>query len=189
MAETLVPALAPIWEQFEAIKKDAADLFAGVTQSQFSWRPEPHRWSMGECVAHLNLAGDVFIPKVDVMIAEAQSKGYRSQGPYQHTWLGNKFAHSVEPPPRFKAKAPKVFVPPTVEHLLGPSTAAFLRLQDDYLARVRLANGLDLGRVRTASPVTSLIKLTLEETFILQASHERRHLWQARNVKTALPER
>ena len=59
----------------------------------------------------------------------------------------------------------------------------------DYLARLRLANGLDLGLVRTASPVTSLIKLTLEETFILQASHERRHLWQARNVKTALPER
>jgi hypothetical protein len=184
-----VPTLAAFVEQFEAVKRDAADLFAGVTESQFSWRPEPGRWSMGECVAHLNVSAEIFVPKINTMIAEAQSKGYRSQGPYQHTWLGHLLASTIDPPPRFRAKAPKPFRVPETAHPLDRTTAAFLQHQEAFIDCARRANGLDLGRVRTTSPVTSLIKLTLEEALQLQAGHERRHLWQARNVKTALPER
>lgn len=187
MAEVLVPALASFAEQFDATKKDARDLFAGLTQAQFGWRPAPGRWSIGECVAHLNTSGDVYLPRIDAMIEEARAKGYRSQGPYKHHWIGHTFARSFEPPPRFRAKAPKVFLPPPVDHAIDRTTAAFLKLQDSWMDRLQRANGFDLGRVRTMSPVTSLIKLTLEETFLLMAGHQRRHLWQARNVKNALP--
>jgi hypothetical protein len=189
LPEPLVPILASFVEQFEAVKRDARNLFAGVTEAQFNWRPEPGRWSMGDCVAHLNVSASIFVPKINTMIAEAQSKGYRSQGPYKHTWLGHLLASTIDPPPRFRVKAPKVFRPPLTVHPLDQTTADLLRNQDAFIDCARRANGLDLGAVRTTSPVTSLIKLTLEEALQLQAGHERRHLWQARNVKTALPER
>ncbi len=187
MPEPLVPTLTAFVEQFEANRKDAQDLVAGVTRAQFNWRPEPHRWSMGECVAHLNLTAVANLAKIEAMIDEARSKGYRSAGPYKHTWLGNLLATTVDPPPKFRAKTAKVFIPAQAEHPLEGTMADFAHHVDTFIDCARRANGLDLGRVRTTSPVTSLIKLTLEEEFHLQAGHQRRHLWQARNVKNALP--
>ena len=48
---------------------------------------------------------------------------------------------------------------------------------------VRQADGLDLERIKVPSPVTNLIKYNLGMAFWIQTAHDRRHLWQAREVR------
>lgn len=51
---------------------------------------------------------------------------------------------------------------------------------------LRSADGLDLARIKVTSPVTRLLRLSLGQWLAGLAGHQRRHLWQARQVKTEL---
>ena len=47
---------------------------------------------------------------------------------------------------------------------------------------LRQANGLDLGRVRVRAPMNKWVRFSLGSGFAFMAAHERRHLWQARQI-------
>lgn len=179
----LVAELEGYREQYEAIKLDARELVEGLTDAQFNWRTAPGQWSIAECLAHLNLTGQMFLPLIDRHIRRAREAGLLSAGPYRHPLGGRLFLRAVEPPvKRVKVKAPKTIAPPP-EHLLHVVVPAFMSLQEQMLRRLREADGLDLGRVRMRSPFTKLIRYSLGQSLALVAAHERRHLWQARRVR------
>jgi len=73
-----------------------------------------------------------------------------------------------------------LFIAATVVSLLQ-----FLRVRDQLAERVRQADGLDLKRARVTSPVTRLLRMPLGAYFAFILAHERRHLWQARQVRNA----
>jgi hypothetical protein len=52
--------------------------------------------------------------------------------------------------------------------------------------RVRRSSGLDLGRIKFRSPLIPLLRLSLGTWFQFLLAHERRHLWQARQVRQEL---
>jgi hypothetical protein len=58
-------------------------------------------------------------------------------------------------------------------------------VRDQLADRVRTADGLDLKRQRVISPVSRLLRLPLGAYFAFVIAHDRRHLWQARNVRAA----
>ena len=61
----------------------------------------------------------------------------------------------------------------------------FLVLQDRYIETLQLASGVDLARVKVASPAMSLLKLSLGQWLRSMEGHQRRHLWQARQAVNA----
>ncbi len=150
------------------------------------WRPRDDRWSVVECLDHLN-AGWTALPKLDRRIAEARADGILETGPFRSTWFGSWYVRAVEPPVRIRVPAPRRFrprtAPPSVEVV-----PRLLQLQDELVLRVRASDGLDAGAIRLSSPISRRLKMTLAEWFLFIAGHERRHLWQARRVRDALPE-
>ena len=66
--------------------------------------------------------------------------------------------------------------------LAAPSVEA----GDQLAERVRRADGLDLTGNRTVSPVTRLLRMPLGAYLQFVIAHDRRHLWQARQVRKAL---
>lgn len=180
--ETLAADLQDYERQFEAIKSEARELWEGMTDAQFNWRSEPGRWSIGECLAHLNVTGQVYLPVIDRRIREARAAGRTSPGPYRYSFFGKLIVRGIEPPAKIKFKAPKIFAPQP-EHLLSSVGPAFITLQEQLIKQLRAANGLDLGGVRITSPASKLLKVSLGQIFLLTAAHERRHLYQARQLK------
>ena len=79
-------------------------------------------------------------------------------------------------------KAPKSFAPAS-ESRLAESRDAFLALQGEFQERLTRADGLDLGKVKARSPVSRHIKFSLGKAFAAIAAHQRRHLWQARQLR------
>lgn len=90
----------------------------------------------------------------------------------------------MEPPPRVKLKVTWRLAPPPTR---GPedAVARFLTIQDGIQRRLASANDLDLVGVKVRSPVVSWLHYRLGFAFAFLAAHERRHLWQAWQVRRA----
>lgn len=179
---TLTPELAELDRQFAALKAEASELVNGLNESQFNWRPGPRSWSIAECLQHLNMVGDRYVHLLEQALAEALARGLMGPGPFRYGWLGKWLLANTEPPPKRKGKAPRSFTPAYGQ----PITAVlptFLHLQGQLALQLAQANGLDLARVKVPAPGLGPVKLNLHITFAWIAAHERRHLWQARQVR------
>lgn len=171
-------------QEFAAVRASIAALVAGLSESDLQWRAAEGRWSVVECLDHLN-NGWKLLPKLDRKIADARTAGLLETGPFHRTWFGRAYVRAVEPPVRLRVPAPRRFRP-RVNPPPAEVVPRILGLQDEFVLRVRAADGLDVGAIRMSSPITRHLKMTLGEWFAFLAGHERRHLWQAGNVRRAL---
>lgn len=182
----MTPDLQDFLRQIEAIKTEGHTVCAGLSESQFNWRPGAGRWSIAECLVHLNVAVTRTLPAFDRAIEQGRAKGLMGQGPFRYGWFANWMARSMEPPPKWRMKTFPIFdVPPQATHSLTRVLPEFVVVRDQLAERVRRAEGLDLRRVKTVSPVTRLLRLPLGAYFAFVIAHERRHVWQARQVRNA----
>jgi hypothetical protein len=174
--------LDPLHAAFEAAKADARELVSPLPEAAFNWRRAPATWSIGECVDHLNVVGRKYLRAVDRAIETGRRDGITGQGPFRYGLFEGLFARFMEPPPLLRMPAPAAFAPSS-EVRRDEALAAFLALQADLQERLVRAEGLDLRRLKTPSPVSRHLKLSLGKAFEIVAAHQRRHLWQARQVK------
>jgi hypothetical protein len=177
----LTPEIDDFRRQFEKLSSEADALVAPLTDAQFHWKPAPTSWSVAQCIEHLNVTARLYLPFLDEAIANAIRRGLYGPGPFRYHWIGRLFVFSLEPPPRFRTKAPGAFQPaanrPRAEIMAG-----FRAYQVQYIDRLRQANGIDLARARVRSPSPYWLRIPLGSAFALTIAHERRHLWQAKRV-------
>ena len=169
-------------DQLLSIRQDASGLMSGVTDAQFNWQPAPGRWSIAGCFDHLNKSAErLFIPKIDSAISTARTNRLKSDGPFAYSAFERWAVRSNDAPPKTRYKAPKHFQPrPALG--LEDVRREFERWQDEIATRLREANGLDLRKAKYVWPFWP-VKWSLGASFQLLLAHERRHIWQARQVK------
>ena len=168
-------------KQFEQISADADALVTPLGQEQFVWKPGPNRWSIAECLEHMNATARAYLPAIDEGIADAIRHGAYAEGPFQYNLIGRIFSRLLEPPARFRMRAP-IDKQPGPERPKRETLAGFRAYQVQYVDRLRQANGIDLSRSCVRSPLASWIRIPLGSAFASMAAHERRHLWQARKI-------
>lgn len=74
---------------------------------------------------------------------------------------------------------------PTPARPLDAVVAEFMDWQQKLAERVRSADGFHMVRARTRSPAFPLFRWSLGSLFAITLAHERRHIWQARQVRNA----
>lgn len=168
--------------QLRAIREDAESLVKGVTKEQFNWQPDPSRWSIAQCLQHLVTYADELIAVQRNAIEQARIRDWRSDGPYRHGRLFRFVAEGMEPPPKRRYRTSKAFWPKG-DYEPGQMLTEFLLRQDRFSDVIRRAHGLDLGRIRFSVPGIPVVRASLGQSFTYALAHERRHLWQARQVK------
>jgi DinB family protein len=157
----------------------------GLSADRFNRRPAPKRWSVAECLDHLNTIRKV-LPAIDRTIEEAARRGLRSPGPFRYGWFARLSVRSMEPPPRFRMRTFRMLLPRETSLHADDVLREFLDVRDLLAERVRRADGVDLKRAIVVSPVTRLFRLPLGAYFAFLLGHDRRHLWQARRVLAEL---
>jgi hypothetical protein len=172
--------------QFERIKIEAKELTEGLTEAQFNWRPAPDAWSIQECLGHLTIVGHWEVRAIERAVDEGRARGLTGTGPFSYGPVERFIIGMTQPPVRQKLPAPKRFVP-----LHGqPITAVlptFLHVQSQFIHQIERAAGLDLSRVKVATPISRILRLSLGAMLAQAAAHERRHMDQARRVREKLP--
>ena len=176
--------LGDIAEQIAAIRERLETLAAGKSKEALNWRPEGNRWSIAECIEHLNLTAHMLLPEIDKSIAAGVPAEPGTEGVSRHSMVFGWLLPVIEPPPkrRFKAK-PDLTPRPDLdaERVIG----RFGKVQDEIVERLERARGIDLTRTKVRHPLIRLMSFRLGESFVTIAAHERRHLWQAEQVTQA----
>jgi len=175
--------LADLQQQFSAIRMEATGLVDGLDNGQFNWRPEAGRWSISECLAHLNIVGERYLRELEPTVAEARERGCTGAGPFGRGWVGGWILANTEPPPKRKFNARRFRSVPAPDQPITAVLPTFLHLQERVARLVESADGLDLGRIKVPAPGMGPVRLNLYATLAWIAAHERRHLWQARQVR------
>jgi hypothetical protein len=171
--------------QYEATKRDAVELAAALSDAHINWRPAPGRWSVGECLMHLAVSTDAALSAIDRAIALAQQRAWPPAGPYHYGWFTRWMVQSMEPPPKRRMRTFPIFTPPSAPLRRDDVLRALSESRDRLLERARAALGVNLKRAVVVSPASRLFRMPLGGYFAFLAAHDRRHLWQARQVRQA----
>lgn len=173
-------------QQLEDIVAEARRLTAGQSEPALDWRPEPHRWSVADCLEHLAVSADVHVPPITAAIARSLASHPPSGPPPdddQEIRLGRIESWVVafmEPPARLKMPAPRRIQPAGVPARLAlPHFEAAHRalLETWHAAR---AHGL--ATLRIPDPFFPPLRFSGLGMFAMLTAHARRHLWQAARV-------
>jgi hypothetical protein len=146
---------------------------------ELNWKPSAERWSVLECVEHLNLYGDFYIPEFNRRL---ENNNTAPQEIFKAGMLGEYFAKSMLP--KEKLNKMKTFADknPNGSEL---TTFAIERLSGqltDMLAILERARGVSLTKTKCSISISKLIKLNLGDTLRVVIYHNERHLLQAKNV-------
>ena len=175
-----------IYIAIDEICARARQLVEGLTPEQLTSRPDPTKWSIAECLAHLNLSAEIVQPKVAAAIERGRKDNLLGKGPFALGFLGKALAWWAEPPPKVRTPAPKAIAPKIETADPAKIVDDFFRLQDGWARLLREAEGLDQKKIKVPALFPGLPALRLCAPIPWMLAHERRHLWQAENVKKAL---
>lgn len=178
-------SLEQLRKELRDMRRQAEQLTQGLAGEQIGRRPAAAQWSIAECLFHLNLAAASYQPRIAEAIEHGKERGISGEGPFRLGLFGRLLRSIAEPPPKFKLPAPKSLAP-AAHPDPAEVVADFMRLQDGWEQLMKKADGLNMAKVKVGSPLRSLPSLRLCAIFAWMFAHQRRHLWQAENVKRQL---
>ncbi|HEX2327913.1 MAG TPA: DinB family protein [Candidatus Angelobacter sp.] len=161
------------------------ELIKDLSPEQLVRRPDPAKWSVAECIAHLNATAALVQKIFRKGIDRARARNLKGAGPFPYGWRGHLLIWIAEPPPKFRIPAPKSVAPPLAIQDPERLVSDFMRAQEGWEGIVKEAEGLDLYRI-TCARLSSPFRCQMSGGLMWMMAHQRRHLWQAENVKRQL---
>ncbi len=177
----------PAWStrliaELDTSDQQAKELVTGLTPEQLNWQAQPGTWSVGQCLEHLCITNEVYLPAISVSLRD------KPVSPVQDItlgWFARWFITSfIEPSPKTKrARAPRKIVPGA--RVETSVLERFLRSNQAARELIRQAGDYDVNRIRFKNPLLSVLRFTVGTGLQIVSRHEQRHLLQAERVKQA----
>ena len=160
----------------------AEALALGLTPEEFTTQPEAGKWSIAECILHLNVTASVMQPLMEKAIAQARHDNNVGTGPFGIGLKGRLLVWIAEPPPKFRMPAPPHLRPPARIDDPLKLLPDFLKAQAEWERLIRESAGLDLAKIKVGKRF-SPFRARFAAALPWMMAHQRRHLVQAENVK------
>jgi hypothetical protein len=154
-------------------------LAAATPATAWLRRPDPARWSIAECVAHLNLTSAAFVPLLRGALSDPAEPTTTKR--YRRDPMGWLLWRTLGPPVRFRLKTAAPFIPQSTARP-AKLVAEFDRWQSELVGWVRKAEGLPLNRLWVRSPFDPRARYNAYSALTILPRHQHRHLWQAEQV-------
>lgn len=159
--------------------------FKKLTEEQLNFKENKDKWSILECLEHLNLYGDFYLVEIENRILAGKETNMQDAD-FKSGWLGNYFATSMLPPTDGKKmKTMKTFKDKDPKSSSLPYTTIdrFIKQQKMMLSLLQEAKKVDLNKVKTNITILKgIVKLKLGDTFRFVVFHNHRHILQAKNI-------
>lgn len=177
-SENLIQALSA---QTRAIVNEAENLKT-LDLNVLRWRQHPTSWSILECLEHLNLYGEFYLPQME---REIRTSATKPDEEFRSGVLGGYFAKSMLP--KEKLNKMKTFKDknPLNAQLDKTTIHTFIAQQSTLLDLLDRSRKVSLNSVRIRTSILVPIKLKLGDTFQFFINHILRHLNQIDNVLIA----
>ena len=179
----LPPDLAALTDTADQFARDAHALTGGLSDAQANWQPGGGtRWSIAQCLDHLGRIDAMYTAHFRAIVERARAERRGSFVSVSPTRFGRMFVRSLEPPPRQRLNAPASVAPPSsipIERALS----SYLSGLDAYKQLVAACADIDVNRVTGPNPFARVIPMRVATALLVIPAHDRRHLWQAEQVR------
>lgn len=178
---------SPAWclrltSELKAADERAIALAKTLTPEQLNWNPRPGEWSVGQCLEHLYITNEVYLPAISNSLVGRPIAVVQDITP---GWFGRWFIRNyIEPSAETRrARAPRKIAPgPRVE----PSILErFLSSNGQVSELVHRARNYDVNHVRFKNPFVPVLRFTVGTGLEIVTKHQRRHLLQAERIRTS----
>lgn len=179
------PQLAAIAERFERVQERLHDLVADTPDERWSPRADPARWSVAECVAHLNLTAQAYLPPLRDALSDARFAHVPAPRRYRRDVVGWMLSGIMAPLRGVgvlgRSKTLPQFVP-GADLDRSATVSEFDRLHLQLIEVTLSAEGRPLQAMRIVSPFNPRMSYNVYSCLMILPRHDERHLWQAEHV-------
>lgn len=178
--------VSEVVRELEEAEARLGKLSEKIPDAVWAQRNDDTRWSVSECIDHLNITSEAYVPLIRKAIGEARQLP-AAAGEYRRDPIGAIFGSLTGPLKRMgrfrigRVKTTPDFIP-RGQHAKNVSVAEFRRLQGILIDLVREADGLAIDRVRITSPFGGKIRYNCYSALVMIPRHQMRHIEQAEEV-------
>jgi hypothetical protein len=171
----------------EQVKGLAQQRFRPLNEDELNRRPGPSKWSVGQCLEHLNIIGGLYLPEMSQRLRRAKERGTRPAEYVKSGPIGRRLTASMRVPAREKPlKTPQKFAP-SGSRLPRTVVEVFMRQLDEMLRLLQQAREVNANAVRIPNAIIPLLRLRLPDQFAFMIAHMQRHVQQAERVLDSRP--
>ena len=181
----LQPELVRLKHELLDARERARKVTEGLPSTAWAARPPAGGWSIAECLMHLNITSERYVPLLDEALRSVRTKGRFAEGTLHRDFVGYLLSRFLEPPVRLRIGTAPAFRPAQIDPM-PDVLERFDYLQQELLVRLERGAGLALDRQRIVSPFDARVRYNLYSAFCVITAHQRRHLWQAERVRPAI---
>jgi hypothetical protein len=161
------------------INLNEAERLLAHSIEQLNQREAEGKWSVLECMEHLNRYGDFYIPEITSRISKATSA---NETHFKSGVLGNYFSEMMKPRPKLNTMKTFAYMNPSGSTLDKSTLEKFIHQQKQILELLNSSRDISLQNTKTAISISKLIKLRLGDTFRVVIYHNDRHIKQAQRA-------
>ena len=148
-----------------------------------TWKSNQSSWSILECLEHLNLYGDFYLPQIEDKIKNSSTK---SDLEFKSGFLGNYFSKSMLPKEKLNKMKTFKNKNPINAKLDKVVIDKFINQQIRLLDLLNQSRNVSLNKVKIKTSISSLIRLKLGDTFQFFINHIVRHISQIDRIQTEM---
>ncbi|MEO2072235.1 MAG: DinB family protein [Zunongwangia sp.] len=148
-----------------------------LTEKELNKKKNQVTWSILECIEHLNLYGEFYIPEIEQKIEQSKTDPDQL---FKSGVLGNYFAKSMLPSKKMRKIKTFKDKNPNGRKLNKRTLKRFLEQQKQILELLNKSRKINLNKTKTAISISKLLKLKLGNTFRVLIYHNQRHIEQAK---------
>lgn len=172
LIQSLIEQTRQIINQVEELKTNDLQIL--------KWKETPASWNILECLEHLNLYSDFYIPQIESKIKNSKTK---PENHFKSGVLGSYFTKSMLP--KEKLNKMKTFKDknPLNSKLDKSVIDKFINQQIELLALLDQSKNISLNKVKIPISISKILKLKLGDTFQFLINHIIRHLHQIEKIQ------
>src|SRR5262249_52729621 len=177
-------SLADVRIGLESVARDAQAAFVGLDRRQLNWRPDPARWSVGQCFEHMLTVNKLVFQAADDALDSKSPRSIWQRLPMLPRVFGTMLVRSQSPDGQRRFTAPSTAQPASSD-IDANVLERFLNQHRQAAIRLRSLDERDAARAIMTSPFVNFITYSVLDGWRLVVAHDRRHFEQARRVMQA----
>lgn len=184
--ETLDHLIIDVKEMINVVNQD----FIPLDNDLLYRLPAPGKWSINQCLQHLNITGEHYLPRIKQSIEVSVCKCQKISFVYKSGWLGEIAVNGTKPTkegviPKPMKTFQKAFDPQALALNEKSAIPEFIMQQEQLLHYLQQAKSVNLNRNKITSLIP-ILRFRLGDAFRFLIAHEQRHILQAKNVLAEL---
>ena len=155
--------------------------FRELSIEKLNYKPDETKWSILECIEHLNLYGDFYLPEIEQKMMDSELKDVSDDHPYKSSWIGDYFVKAVRADNKKKMTATKMMTPKQSDFTMV-TLDRFIKQLEWLTLLMNQAKNKNLRKIKTTISLTTLFTLRLGDTLRFLVYHNERHILQAERI-------